>query len=127
MEKNEQIETSIGHHFIEGDLLHIVFREDADIDVEEILESKQARIDLQKGKPMKVLVDARGLFHISKEARDIAAEEHHAKMSVAMALVSNSLSTRIISNFFIKFNKPKSPTKMFNSKSKALLWLNEFN
>ncbi|MDF1673682.1 MAG: hypothetical protein P1U41_09260 [Vicingaceae bacterium] len=127
MNRNSSIETSIGTHYIDNDVLHIVFKEGADVDVKEILESKQARLDLQNGKPMKILVDSRGLFHISKEARDIAAEDQHAKMSVAMALVSSSLGTRMISNFFIKFNKPNVPTKNFTSMDKALLWLNEFN
>ena len=126
MEKITKIETSIGTHYIENDVLYIIFKDGADVDLEGILESKQARIDLQQGNPMKILVDLRGLFHISKEAREVAAEDQHADMSIAMALVSNSLGTRMISNFFIKFNKPKSPTKMFTNKDKALLWLNEF-
>jgi len=125
MKENGQIETSIGTHYIENDVLHIIFKDGADVDVEQILESKKARIDLQKGKPMKVLVDMRGLFHLSKDARDIAAEDQHAAMSIAMALVSNSLGTRMISNFFIKINKPASPTRMFNSKENALIWLSE--
>lgn len=126
MKDNIKIETSIGTHYIENDVLYIIFKDGVDVDLEGILESKQARIDLQKGKPMKVLVDMCGLFHISKEAREVAAEDQHTDMSIAMALVSNSLGTRMISNFFIKINKPKTPTKMFTNKDKALLWLNEF-
>ena len=126
MSEITKIETSIGTHYIENDVLYIIFKDGADVDLEGILESKQARIDLQKDQTMKVLVDLRGLFHISKEAREIAAEDQHTDMSIAMALVSSSLGTRMISNFFIKINKPKSPTKMFTNMDKALLWLNEF-
>lgn len=126
MTRSHKIETSIGTHYIENNVLFIIIKEGAEIGVDEILESKQARIDLQQNNPIKVLVDLRGLFHITNEAREIAAEAKNSEMSIAMALVSNSLGTRLISNFFIKFNKPKRTTKMFNSKEKALNWLMQY-
>jgi len=126
MIQNNCIETSIGTHYIDDDVLHIIFKDGAVVDVEDMLESKQARIDLQKGKPMKILVDSRGLFQITKEAREVAAEEENAEMSIAMAIVTSSLGTRLLTNFFIKFNKPVSPTKMFDSKERGLEWLKSF-
>ena len=126
MHDTELIETPLGKHYIENDILHIIFNDGVDVDVDEMLESKKVRIALQKGRPMKVLVDVCGLFHISKNAKEIAAEEENAKMSIAMAIVSSSLGTKIISNFFIKLNNPHIPTKMFNSKEKAMEWLNTF-
>ena len=79
---------------------------------------------LQNNQKMKILVDSRGLFNITKEARDYAAEDRHAELSIAMALVSDSLPTKLMMNFFIKFNRPKTPTKMFTDVDKALEWLN---
>lgn len=124
MDKLGTIETSIGIHYIEDDVLYIIFKDGVSVDVDEMEESKNARIVLQQGKSMKVLVDSRGLFQITKEARAYAAE--HGEMSIAMTILSDSLGTRLLTNFFIKHNKPSTPTKMFTSKEKALEWLAEF-
>jgi hypothetical protein len=126
MNKLGAIETSIGYHYVEEDVLYIIFKEDISIDVEDLDESKEARIILQQGKSMKVLVDSRGLFQITKEARAYAAEPKNAEMSSAMAIVTGSLGTKLLTNFFIKYNKPNGPIKMFNSKKKALAWFSQF-
>ena len=124
MVKKDIIETSIGNHFIQDDVLYIVFKEGADVCIDCMKESKKARLLLQNNQKMKILVDSRGLFNITKEARDYAAEDRHADLSIAMALVSDSLPTKLMMNFFIKFNRPKTPTKMFTDVDKALEWLN---
>jgi hypothetical protein len=126
MNKLGAIETSIGIHYIEGDVLYIIFKDGISVDVKDLEESKNARIVLQQGNSMKVLVDTRGLFQITKEARAYAAEPKSAEMSIAMAILSDSLGTKLLTNFFIKYNKPSTPTKMFTSKEKALEWLAEF-
>lgn len=121
-----KIDTSVALHFIEDDVLYIIFKNGVDVDIEGMKESKRARLSLQKDRSMKVLVDTRGVFNISKEARAYAAEERHAKMSKAMAIISDSLPTRLLTNFFVNFNKPNTPTKVFNNMDSALTWLSQF-
>jgi hypothetical protein len=120
------IETSIAAHFIENEILHIIFNHDADIELDDMLESKEARIKLQKGNSMKTFVDIRGIYRISKEAKAAAAEKENSEFSIAMAILTESLATKLIANFFIQFNKPYSPTKMFKKKENAIKWLNSF-
>ena len=63
---------------------------------------------------------------MTPEARVIFSEQ--MKLDVGfqkMALVVNNLAYRILSNFFIRFNRPVVPTKVFNSRKKALVWLLE--
>lgn len=127
MLKKNYIDTSVGSHFIQDNVLHIIFKEGADVCIDCMKESKKARLLLQSNQKMKILVDSRGLFNITKEARAYAAEERHARLSIAMAIVSDSLPTRLLTNFYIKFNRPKTPTKMFTNKNKALEWLASIN
>lgn len=42
-----------------------------------------------------------------------------------IAIVVNNMPTRIIANFFVKFNRPQTPTKVFNDYNKAIEWLKE--
>lgn len=44
----------------------------------------------------------------------------------ADAFVITSMATRILGNFYLKINKPERPTKLFNDKTDALQWLNQF-
>ena len=127
MSEDTKIETAVASHFIKDDILYIVFHQDADVDIDDMLESKKARLKLQKEKAMKVLVDVRAMYQISKEARELSAKQENSELSVAMAILSESISSKLFANFFIKFNKPTTPTKMFTSKEKALKWLNNFN
>lgn len=60
---------------------------------------------------------------LDPEVRDWAAAPDGNKQTVADALVINSLGHKILANFYIKFNKPVKPTKLFNKQSKAVSWL----
>src|SRR5579863_3293583 len=57
--------------------------------------------------------DGRGLKSISHEARNRFSSENAAKYILANAILVNSLPTRLIANFFIKFHKPTFPVKIF--------------
>lgn len=35
------------------------------------------------------------------------------------------MPTRMIANFFVKFNRPQTPTKVFSDYNKAIGWLSE--
>lgn len=54
-----------------------------------------------------------------------AKKEAHRYIS-ARAIVCDTLSHRILGNFFIKIQKPPVPTKMFSTEEQALLWLEQF-
>lgn len=44
----------------------------------------------------------------------------------ADAFIIKSLPQKIIGNFFLKFHKPKIPTKLFSDYTKAIKWLKEY-
>ena len=120
-----KIETSIAHFHIENDILFITLKENACIDVEQVKEAIKARKEIQENKPMLTLNDVRNLYDISREARAFAANNASLlKLNTAMAILTSSLATKLFANFFIKFNKPGTPTKIFNKKEDALEWLN---
>lgn len=122
-----QIEISYAYLQIEDNVLFITLKEDAEIDVEHVEEAIRSRKEIQKDEPMLVLLDVRKLYTITNEARSIAAKnESLIRLSKARAILTSSLATKMFANFFIKFNKPPTPTKMFNNKEKAIEWLNTF-
>lgn len=122
-----RIETSTIFMEIKDEVLYIIVKKDADLDIDEVKEAVEARKKLQGNKPILTLVDNRELWQLTKEANRYSASVEVATLSKAMALLSEtSLAARMIANFFIKVNKQHVPTKMFKSEEKALKWLNSF-
>jgi len=74
----------------------------------------------------RVLIKLGALFKISIEARNYFANERTASIQRATALLTSSQITVLIANFFMSFNKPISPTKMFNNSEEAIRWLQKF-
>lgn len=124
---SQKIETSTVFMEINDGILFIVVKEDADLGIDEIKEAIEARKKIQGKNPILTLVDNRKVWQLTKEASQYSSSIEVARLSKAMALLSDtSLAARLIANFFIKINKQHVPTKLFKSEEKALSWLNTF-
>lgn len=127
MEQLQIIETATGQYFIEDGIVHVVFFEDADIDLEASMQGVAVRKELQQGRKMPVLVDTSKVWQVTKESRNYSAQEDVDGMNTAMGIVTGGSFVAITAaNFFIKFNKPTVPTRIFKTQEKALKWLRNF-
>ncbi|MCH2228974.1 MAG: hypothetical protein MK105_01425 [Crocinitomicaceae bacterium] len=61
---------------------------------------------------------------IEPEVREWAADHNGNHYTHTDAIVIESLSQKIITDFYLKFNRPKMPTKIFYNLKKALVWTN---
>ncbi|MDH5542455.1 MAG: hypothetical protein OEY64_05780 [Nitrospinota bacterium] len=73
-----------------------------------------------------VLIDIRQLKSITREAREYYAGEEVANFGSSVALLTSSPATKVIGNFFLKFNKPTLPFRIFTSELEAVHWLKGF-
>lgn len=71
--------------------------------------------------PLLVIYSDDNLF--SKENREYVASNEISNYVKADALVMKSLALKIIGNFYLKFNKPARPTRMFVDAETAVQWL----
>ena len=122
----DKIETNTAIYYIQDGILIMRTKKDADMNLEAAKEGIAARKKLQGDKKALILVDNRNAWQVSNEAREYAAQKEIDSMNIAMAILADSITTRMIGNFYINFNKPKTPTKMFKSEAKALEWLETF-
>lgn len=99
--------------------------EGAEIDVDDVKEMRKVYLEFSKGKPFAILLDASQDFTPTDEARKLLASKEYTEKRVAAGFVTTTLANKIIGNFFIKFNKPASPTKLFNDEAAAFTWLKE--
>ncbi len=78
------------------------------------------------GKQTPALVDMTDLVEMEREVRLFFAGEETARVETAAALLINSPVARAIGNFFMGFNKPILPVRLFTSEAEALAWLKGF-
>lgn len=97
-----------------------------DVKLEHVKENLEARKQLQQDVPMLVLGDVSKAWQFSKDAREFVASPEVTRLNIAMAVITGSASTRMLANFFIRINKPETPTRLFTSHQKAIEWLNTF-
>jgi 3,4-dihydroxy-2-butanone 4-phosphate synthase len=99
--------------------------EGIEMNVDDVRQAREIYLKLSAGQFFSVLLDATGSFTISDEARALIASKEYSVQRKAAALVTPGLVNRLVGNFFIQFNKPGSPTKLFNDEASALAWLEE--
>ena len=80
---------------------------------------------LANGQKYCVLLDASKEVTTSPEARAYVANQERSSWKIAFAIVTNTTANKLVGNFFIQFNKPVSPTKLFTNEEAALKWIEE--
>lgn len=95
----------------------------AEINLEDAEENTRAVQQLYEGTKFPLLVDARSVKYISKEARDHFSIRNRETVLSGFALLIDSPLSRIIGNFFMGLNKPSVPMKLFTDEKAALQWL----
>ena len=58
--------------------------------------------------------------------REYASSAEENKYTIADAIVTSTLSLNMVAKFYIQFNKPHMPTKVFKSRDEAIQWLLSF-
>ena len=126
MVETEFIETTSALLELRSDYLYIAFKEDAVVELVHVIENKKVRERIQRGKKMLVLGDIRKVWSVTKEAQGYLSSKEVTDSNIAMAILTKSLTTVLLANFLITFNKPVVPTKLFKNEEKAIKWLRSF-
>jgi len=108
---------------IENGFIRILVDEEAEITRKDILEINEAKKKLAGNQPHIVLFIAPIHGNVTSEARAAAASKEVCHNAIAKAIVTKSLAQRLVANFFLRFNKPPVPTKLFSIEKEAMDWL----
>lgn len=123
----QKIRTKINEKWVdENGVLWIKVLEGAFIDLPSLMEDASVNDSLTGGKKALALYDARNFFTITPDANDYIRSGILDTSRIATAVVTDKLATRLIVNMLVKFKKPKTPLKMFNTEEDALQWLSTF-
>ena len=99
-------------------------------DVEETMadaiENVRAMKSLVKGRRYPVLADMRLFKGVDREVRAYYAGPETTGVVSAVAIIVRSLAQRVMGNWFITWNKPQFPSRLFTSQDEAMKWLDGF-
>ena len=72
-----------------------------------------------------LLIDARGIKSISRDARNFFTTNGRQTNTLAFAIIIDSSVSKVVGNFFLGINKPALPTKLFLDELNAVKWLSK--
>jgi hypothetical protein len=110
--------------YVDG-IMHLRLKEGAEFNLETTKEQYAAQDELTGTDDYAVLVDATHHVSMSKESREFMAAYVNPRRKATALLTRYNLATLILANFYMKFNQPKTPTKLFNHEDEAIAWLKQ--
>lgn len=127
LQKLDETELNTAHFIrLEHDIVWIRYKEiDQEFDLAMAKAHTKMLARLTGGLPVHIMIDFRDIdMSFSNEARThFAQNEHHSAIRLSQALILSSLAHRIVANFYLKFNKPNCPARIFGTPADALDWI----
>ena len=107
-------------------IMHIHLNANSEITLNDAVHIVEAIGKITEGEKLPVLIDAGEFCVIDKEVRLFCASEGGSLYSSAEAIAYSNIAQKLMSNFYLNFNKPSVPTKNFADKKEAIQWLKTF-
>ena len=123
MKSKNKIQTEKVSIWIEDGILHLKIKEGENIDLQEV--ETHFRIYKELGileNKLPQLFEGGNFFQFNSDAMKFVVKNGN-NYFLASAVVVNSISMRILYNFFKNFFKQTFPFKMFETRDEALNWL----
>jgi hypothetical protein len=98
----------------------------AEITLKEAMENSIAVSSFYKDRKFPLLVDARDVKTMAKEARKHFSTNGRETKITSMAIMVKSPISRVVGNFFMGLNKPLVPARLFDDEQEAIDWLKNY-
>ncbi len=112
--------------FEEDQIAHLNLKQGELVEIDELKSIFDVISKEPGGKKFRLLVTAGNNASLSPEAREYASTAESSDVIVADAVVVQNYSHEMTANFFIRFNKPSRPTRLFKNREEAYAWLKTF-
>jgi len=128
MTDRKGMETATGRIWLRDDgIVEILFKEGAELTLEDSKQYVENMGRLIAGnEPAPLLVDLGGLHGHSSEGRAYFAQSDDTRrVASRVALLTESLVSRVLGNSYLSIKKPRLPTRLFTGREQAITWLRE--
>ena len=86
----------------------------------------EQRISFVEENDLPMIIDGSGVKDMTKEARMILSSERANRYTVALAIIIRSPVNRVLANFFLRFQQPPYPLRLFKNIEDAQEWLKQY-
>ena len=109
---------------VQGDdqIYHYIAINNCTLDIETLQEMTKTGDTWNGTRLCANLVDLRDMLFVDSKTRDYAAAQYRPHVA-GQAIVIGSKISSYFANIFLKFSRPKVPTKLFTDVEEALKWL----
>ena len=115
------------HTWMESDgIARTVVKPNAEVLLQDAEQNTATVATFFNGKKFPLLVDIRNIKSISPDAREHFTLKGRESVVNAFAILMSSSLSQMIGNFFLTFQNPAVPVKLFNHEQEALAWLARF-
>ena len=121
----KQIDTPVAKLSFQEDVLTVLLKENSELEPNEFNDLLDQAMEFVEYKKHYVIIDTRLIYNASSETRKLYAESPHKVYRYADAFIVNSLAMRLLVNFYITFQRPEIPARMFNNEKAAMIWIKE--
>ena len=126
MQIPDTLETeNISLKVIDGKIVHTYIKDFKDGKLKDALEIHKFLDTYYKGKELVNMMEFGNGSTIDRDVREYLADPDRVKYSKKVALVVRNLTQQFIGSYFLKFNNPILPSKVFYEKDDAIKWLLE--
>ena len=108
---------------ISEDLVHVIYKCPV-LDVKQAQPVVEQRITNCHNKPIALLADIAKVKTVSKEAREYLASRGTVLLTKNAIIISSEVN-KVLANFYLRIDKPKTPTRFFTNSTDAIDWLFE--
>ena len=115
---------SIIYRLYENNIFHVIVKEGEKVNMEMVNEGYAFLENYGTGKFYNIY-EFKSFADVDPDVREWSSSDLEAKYSVIDAIVINNIAQKILADFYLKFNKPKQPTKIFTSIDKAVEWIHQ--
>ena len=119
------LENEYGKSWVEDGILFFVYKDGISIDLTAAKKIIKERIAFQRGVAYPLFTDITGVKYFEQPARNFFATEG-TKLIKCVAVIANSVSSKLMGEFYASVNKPLVPTRVFADRHSAIEYLKEF-
>lgn len=110
---------------VEESYYDLFIKDNVEIFVEDMARIRDAQKQLS-GKRIPILISGGKYSTTNVEVMKFLAKNENMPYSKVSAYITNSISQKLLGNFYLKINKPERPTRFFNNKEDAITWLKQY-
>lgn len=121
---DEQDIGSVIYRLYEGSIFHAIIKKKEKITIE-MTDKGYDFLNRNGGGRFYNIYEFSSFSEMDPEVREWCATTSGNNYTHVDAIVISNFAQKLIADFYLKFNKPTMPTKIFKSKEKALEWIRE--